>query len=64
MKILGYEAEITESEEGFTMYCKNITGGAIIFNKNKDECIKEFTEAMELAIVLKRVMEFKMSKMN
>jgi hypothetical protein len=47
MEIDGYNAIMVGSEEGFTMSLIE-RGGPIIFKKDREECVREFKEAMGL----------------
>jgi len=60
MKIHGYEAKMVEDKDGggFTMFCPNIKGGAIITGKTKEKCLEDFKEAMGLAVAVAKLMEF------
>lgn len=59
-KIDGYDAVMLESEDGFTMYLLE-KGGPIITRSTKEECLKNFKEAMGLMIAVMKLTEFSRS---
>ena len=59
MKILGYKVTKVESEDGFTMFLEDMSGGPIITGKTEKKAIDKFKEALGLAISIKKLTNFK-----
>lgn len=59
MKIFGYKVAKVKSEDGFTMFLDDMSGGPIIYNKDEKTAIETFKEALGLAVSIKKLTNFK-----
>ena len=59
MKILGYKVTKVESEDGLTMFLEDMGGGPIISGRDEKKVVAKFKEALNLAIAVKKLTNFK-----